>query len=423
MKKQLLLLPLFLIVISFTTLSQSITELGFLSPLISTFDMKYTGNHLVISQQGLKIFDVSNPANPQQVGTATYPGSYAYQLAVNGNHAYMAEGGSGYFSVYNISNFTAPALTGSVIIASSAFITGGDLIINGNTAYMTGADSLYTIDVTNPSVPSLANTIKVVDTSFGSASSMAVNGSTLYLLHTLGITAYDISNPLSPAPIDTIHFTHPYYNNGLAVDTINQRLFAPWLSTLQTDLGYDAYDISNPASPAFLFSDSVPFNGGEFGVTDYYNNLLVISKGGGVNMFDVSPSTHSFLTSFTGQNVPNSSVSIEFRDSVFYNMRRGGFEILRYNGGFPTAVNELVNTSDDVNIYPNPVINEIKLINASGNFADGEIKVLNANGQMILDKQLKGEASIALNAIKPGIYFLQYKNLQSVVTKKFVVTF
>src|SRR6185295_3115378 len=77
--------------------SQTISQLSFFAPLPSTFDMVYSEDHLVISQQYLITVDVSDPTDPQMVGSVLYPGSYAYQIDVEGNHAYMAMGGNGIF--------------------------------------------------------------------------------------------------------------------------------------------------------------------------------------------------------------------------------------------------------------------------------------------------------------------------------------
>ncbi|MEO5569478.1 MAG: T9SS type A sorting domain-containing protein [Bacteroidia bacterium] len=420
------LLLSFMLFVTAIVRAQSITELGFFSPLISTFDMKYTNNHLVIAQQNLKIFDVTNPANPTQVGTATIPGTIANQLAVKGNYAYCGEGANGVFTIFDIANFNSPTMVGSITIPSSAFITGGELIIHNNNGYMSGVDSLYVIDVTNPAAPVLDTTFQVVNIPFGTASSLSVNGMSLFVLHSLGIAVYDITNPLIPALIHTISFTHPYYSNGLAVDTIGNRLFCPWLNTLQADLGYDAYDITNSGSPVFLFTDSVPFGGGEFGVTDYYNNLLVISKGGGVNMFDVS-SNHHFLTSFTGQNVPNSTVSIEFRDSVFYNARRGGFEILRYNGGFPTLLLENKIGEDNGVIYPNPFSTSTTLTFNLEKSETVKINIYDITGRNV-NTFFTGTLASGIQQIKidatgyaKGIYLCELKTSLKLFTQKLII--
>ncbi len=89
--------------------AQTVTQLSFYSPLISTFDMKYINNHLVVAQNGLLIFDVSDPSvRPKKVAQVSYPSSFGYNLAVQNNYAYLAEGGNGIFAVYNISNFQKP---------------------------------------------------------------------------------------------------------------------------------------------------------------------------------------------------------------------------------------------------------------------------------------------------------------------------
>ena len=397
-------------------IAQSVTELGFYSPLISTFDMDYTSDHLVITQQGMKIFDVSNPGNPQQVGSATYPGSYAYVIDVNGQYAYMAEGGSGYFSVYDISSLSSPTLLGSVAISSTEF-AAGDLISKNTSAYMTALDSLFVIDVSNPSVPVLANSQQVTNLSFGSAKSVAIIDTSLFVLHSGGITVFNISNPLLPVALDTLPLTHGYHT-GLTVDTIGHRLFSPWADALQAYLGFDAYDVSNPQLSSVLFSDSTTFGSSEFGMSDYYNNLLIISRGGGVVLFDASNGTHGFLTSYSGMNVPNSTVSIEIRDSVFYNSRRGGFEILQFNGSFPSFLNEEV-TSKNI-IYPNP-ISEIRQIHVTDMESGTKATLITLDGRILLETELNDSHDIQLPELHPGMYLIHFKNDQQTSRNKIIV--
>jgi hypothetical protein len=409
-----------LLYLSISSNAQTITELGFFASLPSTFEMTSRNNYLFITQQGLKVFDVSNPSAPQQVGSAPYPGAYAYQIALNGNYVYLAEGGSGYFSVYNITNPLLPVLAGFVVIPSTSFVTGGDLLVTDSTAYMTGFDSLYIVNVATPSAPDFISAMQVVDTSFGSASSLAVNENSLFVLHSLGIAVYDISSAWNPVVLDTIPKTHAYHN-GLTVDTINDRLFSPWLSALQTHLGFDAYDISNPSSPVFLFSDSIPFLGGEYGITDYYSNLLVISNGGGVHMFDVSATTHGYITSFSGTNVANSTVSVEFRDSVFYNARRGGFEILQYNGGFPTSVDHVSSIGNEIIVYPNPATGSFTIQSKMSADIRTELKIVDAVGRIVFEQLLTSPSHQINYPFAPGIYLLKVSDGEKMLTKKLVV--
>jgi hypothetical protein len=318
--------------------AQEISQLSFYSPLISTFDMKYTNNHLAVSQNGLLIFDVSNPAKkPELIAKTTYPGSTAYALGVQGVYAYMALGNNGIFAVYDISGFSSPTLKGSVAIAATSFYGAGDVQPHGNYIYVTGFDSLYVINVSNPTAPALVNAIAVEHTDFSGAEDMAIDGSTLFIKTPFSILAYDVTNPTAPSLNSSISYLHTY-NHQLAVDTINHRLFLSWATALQDFTGYDAFNVSNPSAPTYLFSDSTDFSSGDFGIMDYsyFNNVLFTSKGGSINAFDVS-ATHHFVTTFSGENIPNASVSIQVRDSVLFHARGGGIEVLKY-GGAPVPV-------------------------------------------------------------------------------------
>ncbi len=153
MKKYFYTLILWL-VSGFTAESQTISQLSFATS-ISIFDMRYTNNHLVVSQNGLLIYNVNNNSISLQAST-TYPGSHAPNVGVQGTQAYLAEGGGGIFAVYNISNFSAPTLTGQLAIPGTTFLTVGSIAPHGNYVYMTGVDTLYIINVSNPASPQLA---------------------------------------------------------------------------------------------------------------------------------------------------------------------------------------------------------------------------------------------------------------------------
>ncbi|MDQ3021242.1 MAG: hypothetical protein M3R36_11845 [Bacteroidota bacterium] len=330
-KKLLSGLLIFLCIFSSSLKAQFIQELSFYAPLPSIFEMKYINNHLLISQQGMRIMDVSNPSNPQLVAQVSYPGNFAYQIATEGNRAYMAKGGGGHFAVYTISNLNSPFFEGSVQIPSTEFLLSGDLVPFGNYVYMAGHDSLYVLNVSNVTFPALVNTIQVPA---GEAGEMDINDNTLYITGPTSIRIFDLSNPAAPAFITQIPHMHARHQD-IIIDKANDRIFSTWTSVLRDFVGYDAYNISNNSFPLYLFSDSINFSSGDFGITNYYNNILYISRGGGINVFDVSSQGHRFVTSFSGQNVANASVSIEVKDSVFYNARRSGIEVLKYTGPFP----------------------------------------------------------------------------------------
>lgn len=236
-----------------------------------------------------------------------------------------------YLLFYDISNFKKPVLTGSVAIPSTAF-TRGDLAPFGKYVYMASFDSIYVVDVSKPAAPKLAKVLPVQNSGSVGVDALTIERNSLFARTPFSTEVYNIANPKNPVFTNSIPNTHAY-SAGLAADTVQHRLFTPWLTSLQEYLGFDVYDISNPSSPQFLFADSIPFGGGEFGVTaySYINNVLYLTSGGRVNAFDVSSvSSHGFVTSLSGEDVPNSSVSVQVKDSVFFNVKRGGFEVLKY---------------------------------------------------------------------------------------------
>lgn len=340
----------FIFLFSAAVNTQTISQLSFYSPLINTFDMKYTDNHLVVSQNGLLIFDVTNPTQkPKLIAQTTYPGSTAYAVAVQGNYAYMAFGNNGILAVYDITNFSAPLLKGSLAMPAVSFNTVGDIELHDNYAYLSGFDSLYVVNVSNPLSPVLANVIPVAHTEFTGAEDMAVEGNSLFIKTPFTIEVYDITSATAPALISSVPYLHAY-NNMLVTDTVNHRLFLSWATVLKDFTGYDSYDVSNPSSPTYLFSDSTEFSPGDFGIMgySYLNNVLYASRGGSINAFDVSAS-HHFVTNFSGEDIPNTSVSIQVRDSVFFHARGGGIEVLKYGSEAPPVCNTPENLKTRVN--------------------------------------------------------------------------
>ena len=307
--------------------SQTITQLSFYSS-ISIFDMKYINNHLVVSQNGLLVFDVTNPSRIALVGQASFPDGVAHSIAAQGNYAYMAEGNNGLFAVYNISNFNAPHLTGSVSIPNAS----GGLVPHGNYVYITGIDSVFVVDVSNPSSPQVIKKVFMPQAGVAGGGAIRIDGHSLFIMTTSSLKVFDISNPANPVFTTSVAFSH-YLEQGLSADTVNHRLFLPWITPVDPQfMGYDAYDVSNPSSPVFLFRDSTAGGSGGFGISaySYTNNVVYLSEFGTVVAFDASSANHKFLTSFHGVAVANGIVAMDVKDSVFFDAKGGGIEVLKY---------------------------------------------------------------------------------------------
>jgi len=75
-------------------------------------DARIVGSHAFCAMPyGLLILDVSNPATPSVLSSLYMPG-YAFGLAVEGDYAYVAEGGSG-LVIVNVANPAAPCWRGA----------------------------------------------------------------------------------------------------------------------------------------------------------------------------------------------------------------------------------------------------------------------------------------------------------------------
>jgi len=314
----------FIIFFSFTAQTQTITQLSSATS-ISINSMKYHNNHLIVAQNGLLIYNVTTNSISLQA-TIPYPGSQAaWVVGAQGTQAYLASGGNGIFAVYNISNFSSPSLSGQLAIPGTEFLTVGSIATRGNLVYLTGIDTLYMINVSNPASPQLAAQVYIPQ----SGGKLGIDGNTLYVVASTSLNSYDISSPTNPQLRSSV--PHSRFNKGLSVDTVNHRVFLPWLSlNFPQSLGFDAYNMSNPSTPVFLFSDSTDFDSGDYGPSaySYQNNVLFLSKFGTIAAFDVS-SNHGFRTSFNG-TVANATVSIDVKSDIFYNAKRGGVEVLRY---------------------------------------------------------------------------------------------
>jgi hypothetical protein len=83
---------------------------------------------------GLRIINISNPANPTEAGFYDTPG-IAHGVSVAGNYAYVADGGAG-LRIINISDPTNPTEAGFYDTAGYAY----DMAVAGNCAYVADGD-------------------------------------------------------------------------------------------------------------------------------------------------------------------------------------------------------------------------------------------------------------------------------------------
>lgn len=243
---------------------------------------------LVTDQEGVRIFDITNPRSPRQRSLFTAPELQPRsRAAVNGNLAYV---GHSPLHVIDISNLSTPTLAG---IADYQTL-GYELYHKGNTIYLGSRFSgLALLDVTNRAAPTFVKTIGELPyaqhiapldserayvasldalwyvTAAGTAittraiwqpttnyvNAVAVNAQALYVIGAdkesslAELYIFNISNPATPVYIKTIPL-NDYYAGPITI--FGQRLYAASLFNITV------FDISDPVAPQLLGIAATP---------------------------------------------------------------------------------------------------------------------------------------------------------------------
>ena len=223
----------------------------------------------------LTVIDVSDPANPVQVGTITNAQlAGTYDVALSGNYAYLASATSDRLNVIDVSNPVAPVQIGTV---TSTDLAGARAVaVSGNYAYVAGAqaDSLTVIDISDPFTAMQVGTVSTPD--LNNPRGVAVSGNYAYVASSLSdsLTVIDISNPLAPVQVGTV--TSPDLEGARSVAVAGN--YAYVASSAAGSL--TVIDVSDPAAPAqvgvveFDNARAVAVSGSYAYVADYSGDSL-----------------------------------------------------------------------------------------------------------------------------------------------------
>ena len=263
------------------------------------YDVKVVGSYayVVLGQAGLAVFDVSNPANPVQVGGYDTIG-FAHSVAVSGNYAYVADSDAG-LQVIDVSNPTKCARVGGYDTDGHA----SNVAVSGNYAYVADADAgLQVIDVSDPT-----NCVRVggYDTS-GWAWGVAVSGNYAYVAdgYDSGLQVIDVSNPTNCVRVGG-------YFNGLT--PVSVAVSGNYAYLAAGPAGMQVIDVSNPTNcvrvggydtSGSAYGVAVP---GRIYVADGYAGLLVLPTLLNVQLtvrVDATPGVPFTLEAATNLNAP-----------------------------------------------------------------------------------------------------------------------
>ena len=245
----------------------------------------------------LVTYDLSNPAAPKQISTATVNKKFFGPPYFLGNEAFFGTNeivfGSGYpgpitqqagdFVSMDVTNFAAPVVQGTTESQSQGPIYGGSFNVygyqpyNGQLAYVaattsqggatqTGVGQLWVVDTSKPSAMSIVTQLNVPGTLqvFGPL----IQGNTAVTIGDSGgwrqpccgnnaftgnvvITVYDISNPQSPqiaANVTTSSLPGPAIGRGAAVIGPNLFLYGGVIDAANNNY-FMLVDTTNPKNP------------------------------------------------------------------------------------------------------------------------------------------------------------------------------
>ena len=372
--------------------SQSIIELGVWNNN-ANFIIEYHQDKVITSTtSGIQFINVANPSSPSPSASLANPANFPMAIEVEGNYAYFGGGMTGYFMISDISNINFPSQIG---ISYNISGTSYDMAIDGNYAFMpTNTDTLYSIDITDKTTPIVIGKLDLGSFPKG----VIVSDNYAFVGTSGGLKVVDISDPLNMNIVTS--FGGGYAD--IAPDLINNRLFVS-----KTGNGFDAIDISNPTSPVGLFQGIGGSSSGKLVFKDNH----IFQLGGGVNAFEVSSSTATYLCSYN--STFNGQInSVTAKDSVFYVSTVNDLHVLKLESNSEVGIDDIYN-SPKILLYPNPTNESIKL-SGLDNFSFSSITISNYAGKILYENNLSSEKSVVIDVfhLENGVYLLKVANAE-----------
>lgn len=223
---------------------------------VHTLELTADGSTIYMAnlESGLQIFDFTDPANPSLLGS-TNTGTRVNNVTLSGSHAFITDYSSdptmqetAGLKIFDISDPSDPVHVGSLNTPGSA----KKVVVEGNYAYIadnfnrfTGLwdNTLLVVDISDLANPlvvgSYASTDRIDD--------IAGAGGYLYMaVAGVGLKVFDISDPANPALVATE--TCPDYQHAFSITIEGSHAFIGGQGELSV------FDISDPLHPHFLGS-------------------------------------------------------------------------------------------------------------------------------------------------------------------------
>jgi RHS repeat-associated protein len=248
---------------------------GWISDVTVSGDYAYVGEG-----QDLVVLDITDAANPKDVGKISMPGLVT-DIAISGNYAYITRGTNSIYgvnglSVVDISNPLALKTVGSYQYPRDYV---SSITISGDYAYLACLTGLEILDISNPSTPIFVgkyyNQYGVTD--------VAVSGNYAYVATTYGVVIVDITDPTSPKGVGGYNASNKYVNE-VAVS-------GNYAYASVSEVGLVILNITNSSSPTFAGSYACR----AYDITLVDNYAYVADNSNGLLILDVTNSSSPTL--------------------------------------------------------------------------------------------------------------------------------
>ncbi len=374
---------------------------------------------LCMSTLGMRVIDVTNPANPVQVGSISGGGVQPIDVKTWKNYAYVvAENVSVTGKIIDLTDPTTPVQVGT-------FPGGHNIWISDSGYLYLSAPGLRIFDLNpNPIVPALVYT----DNSCTGHDAI-INGNRLYdFSDNCGTNIYDISNPTSPSLLGAVTAPSIFHHSGWPSANENYVFICDELAS-PTENDITVWDISNLAAPFIVDSFADP--------TSFVHNMYVINNyafvsyyRAGFRVFDITDPTNISLSAEydTDSTASGPGYGGNFGLYTFWGTNKilasdesKGLYIFSFSE--PTSVQEL-NLEEEVkvDVYPNPTSDKLT-IEFDKKTAGQKIRIYNAVGKLMLSENINTKkVTLSVHHLPSGIYYVELYQNNSKHLQKLVIT-
>lgn len=226
--------------------------------------------------EGLLMFDVSNPASPVEIGRYD-PEAEVMNVDVVGTTAYLLTSDDE-LVILDVGDHAKPTRLGSLNLG----FTPEAVRVSGSVAFVTG-DDLVSVDVSDPSQPVVLDTLGV-DVGFH----IKVSGTLAYTGYLGPIRIIDISNPNEMVLLSE---TRPRSNNGTVLNPVDIAIHGTdivFTSQGRGREGIGVIDASDPEAPVVRDFLRVSSSMGHIAVSGTSAFVTTTDRGVTICIFDVS---------------------------------------------------------------------------------------------------------------------------------------